>query len=528
MTEEYTDMPSVTGIADEQSIEESSAADPKASLAATSIDSSQSDSSQPGVSNQSGNVSSTSSTTDGWIGGISFSTEFYNPVMANDFMGDPYIANYSGNYYYTESTGTGIVIRNSKTLSGLLATTNDGKTIWQGKSNNLSLIWAPEIHFVNGVWYAYFAGSNNGATVNGSIPKDKNLVHRMYVLKSRTSDPMGEWDFIGKLELPEDQWAIDGTLFQNDDGKLYFIWSGWKDFSEGPNVWKQNLYICELSDPVTVKSDTSRVQICESAYNWEKAVLPQIEGPVILKTPNGNIKCVYSASYSGSNNYALGELTLNGDPMNSSSWSKRSTPILKSDAANNVYSPGHCSFTTSPDQNEIWIIYHAAKQKDAGWDRSARIQKVEFDSSGNIVMDGALNTNQSYLIPSGETVDRRLYEIESGILTNTSTVFYNDAHGGTAVKLLGSDSKIDLNVTPPSSGTYIVYVRYTNPFNYTKNLYITLNNGKDYKVSIKKCGGEGQFAMMACKVSLTDGDNSLSFWGNQGIALDAVIFEKAS
>ena len=64
-------------------------------------------------------------------------------------------------------------------------------------------IWAPEIHFINGKWYAYFAaddGNNNN--------------HRMYVLENTSADPMqGEWIFKGKVADPSDKWAIDGDVF---------------------------------------------------------------------------------------------------------------------------------------------------------------------------------------------------------------------------------------------------------------------------------------------------------------------------
>jgi GH43 family beta-xylosidase len=458
--------------------------------------------------------------------GITFNEVFYNPVMAADMMGDPFVAFYNGFYYYTHSSGTNLTIRKSKTLSGLLSTANTAKVVWLAQDNNLSLIWAPEIHFIENEkrWYAYLAGSDNDATVDGQPIFNKNLVHRMYALKSRTDDPMGEWDFIGKLELPEDKWAIDGTLFQHPEGKLYFIWAGWPENLLLINKEPENLYICELETPSKVKEGTRRVLIAEAFYDWEKIGRAHNEGPFILTTPAGEIKCVYSASWAMADYYCIGELTLTGDPMNSGSWVKKSAPLLRGDKERHVVAPGHCSFTLSPDKREIWMVYHAAKDWGSGFDRNARIQRVNFNSEGQIEMGGPLDLNEPYKLPSGERVERYLFDCESGKAAGAVVESYPGAHNGKAVKLMEEDSSVEIPLSG-LAGDYMIYLRYSSPYSSSKDLTVKIND-QAYRFSMKKCGGEGQFGMVGGMGISLSGGGRLCLYGPSGLILDALILEK--
>ena len=62
-------------------------------------------------------------------------------------------------------------------------------------------------------------------------------------------------------------------------------------------------------------------------------------------------------------------------------WEKKNTPVFSGTAT--VVSPGHASFTKSPDGSEDWIVYHTAKHRGAGWNRNTRMQKFTWDIEGN-------------------------------------------------------------------------------------------------------------------------------------------------
>ncbi len=99
---------------------------------------------------------------------------------------------------------------------------------------------------------------------------------------------------------------------------------------------------------------------------------------------DGKIHIIYSASGSWTNDYCLGQLTLNGDDvLKKESWVKKDTPVFSK--TSEVFGPGHASFVPSPDGAEDWIVYHAAKYSGSGWDRNIRAQKFTWnaDSSPN-------------------------------------------------------------------------------------------------------------------------------------------------
>jgi GH43 family beta-xylosidase len=284
-----------------------------------------------------------------------------NPVATDG--ADPWVIQFENNYYYCYSDDEAIHVNKSDNL--IDAVQMNGRIIWKPEVGNQysKEIWAPELHLIDGKWFIYFAADDG-----------KNDNHRIYVLESKSNDPSGEYFLRGKISALTDKWAIDGTVLQFNE-KLFFIWSGW----QGDINVQQNLYIAEMENPWTIKSE--RVMISKPEFDWEKIGEPLInEGPEVLK--NGNrIFVIYSASGSWTDNYCLGQLELTGeDPMNPDSWKKKEIPVFS--GTENVISPGHASFVKSPNGKEDWIIYHTAKKKGAGWDRNIRMQKFYWKENG--------------------------------------------------------------------------------------------------------------------------------------------------
>lgn len=265
---------------------------------------------------------------------------FYNVVMQDG--ADPWVYKHTdGFYYFTKTTGGNVTLWKSAQLTTIDAAPT--KVVNTGGSG----IWAPELHYINGAWYIYYA-MDDGDNVN----------HRMYVMENTSADPTtGTWQFKGQITDAADKWAIDGTVLQVNGG-LYFIWSGW----EGEVNVRQNLYIAHMSNPWTI--DSGRVEISRPTHSWETNHSPHVnEGPQVIER-GGVISLVFSASGSWTNDYCLGLITADtsSDLMNPASWVKRSQPIFSS--GNGLYGPGHHSFTTSADGTEDWIIYHVAKYRE--------------------------------------------------------------------------------------------------------------------------------------------------------------------
>jgi len=310
-----------------------------------------------------------------WAFGAQSQT-FTNPLLPSG--ADPYSFYKDGFYYYTHTTARNIVLYKSKTIEGLKDV--KPKVIWTPPktgpySKNL---WAPEVMFLQGKWYAYFAADGNN-----------NINHRMYVLENPSADPMeGEWTFKGQITDATNKWAIDGDVIEHM-GKLYMVWSGWEGDANG----KQEIYIARLKNPWTVEGN--RVKISTPEYEWEKhgdlnePDLKHVdvnEGPQFLVRKN-KIFVVYSASGCWTDNYALGLLTASAkaDLLDPKAWTKSKTPLFITSTKNEVYSPGHNSFFKSPDGREDWILYHANDKpgQGCGGFRSPRAQKFSWNDDGS-------------------------------------------------------------------------------------------------------------------------------------------------
>ncbi len=277
---------------------------------------------------------------------------------------DPWVVQHQDLYYYCYSHRGAIWINTSGVLQD--AVQFKGEAVWRpvrGTAYSREL-WAPELHWLQGRWYIYVAADDG-----------QNRNHRMVVLQSGTKDALGEYAFKGKITDPSDKWAIDGTVLDHQ-GRLYFIWSGWP----GDENVQQDLYIARMENPWTI--DSARVRISTPEHDWERIGRPLInEGPQVLKHKD-RVFIIYSASGSWTDHYCLGQLTLTGsDPLDAQAWQKKPTPVFSSTAT--VFSPGHASFTQSPDGAEDWIIYHTARHAGAGWNRQTRMQPFTWDSEGN-------------------------------------------------------------------------------------------------------------------------------------------------
>jgi GH43 family beta-xylosidase len=224
-------------------------------------------------------------------------------------------------------------------------------------------IWAPELQWIDGKWYVYFALFNGG---NGK--------ERMWVLEGKSDDPQGVFECKGQLKIPTDRWAIDGSVLSTDKGENYFIWSGWDGFT---NV-SQNIYIASMSTPWTISSD--RICISKPEFEWEKQGYPHVnEGPQVLMH-HGKIFIIYSASGSWTDDYCLGQLTYTGgDFLNPDSWMKESNPVFSK--TDTIFGPGHASFVKVKDQD--YIIYHAARCSNSGWARQIRWKPFTWKEDGS-------------------------------------------------------------------------------------------------------------------------------------------------
>ncbi len=294
--------------------------------------------------------------------------------------GDPFIAEYDGDYYYTFTTGGGIDIFKTDSLDKINVT--DRKTVfWCGESGTVGDIWAPEIHKIGDRWYIVAcAVFDSNIVEKGLMPDAKQFNDHSdyyrygFVLESNTEDIFGEYSFKAIL-APGGLNNIDGTYLKKD-GRLYYVFSGYND------VANQSLYIAEMENPYTFKTDDEgevrAVEISKPIHLWETRGWKVNEGPAVLYHGD-DVYIVYSASGYSSGSYCMGMLTLEcDDVMSPFAWSKSLLPVVTHQPFRGLYNLGHCSFLYT-ESGETYMVYHANTTKS--FDQSPRlsyIKKVEF------------------------------------------------------------------------------------------------------------------------------------------------------
>lgn len=302
----------------------------------------------------------------------------YNDLWISQ-RADPFVCYRDGWYYFTASIPEYdcIALRRAKTLSEL--PDSEEKVIWRKHDNGemSEHIWAPELHFLFGKWYIYFAGGE----------KDDVWKIRPYVLECCGDDPINDkWMERGKLcraredEFSFEAFSLDTTVFENN-GKYYCVWAE----KTGVGAQISNLYIAEMESANQLK--TVQVLLTTPDYEWERRGFWVNEGPAALKHGD-ELFLTYSASETGTD-YCIGMLTANKDSdlLDPLSWSKERYPVLETNEEKEIYGPGHNSFTVDEEGNNI-MVYHARKEAEITGNplynpnRHAMLMKIKWDNAG--------------------------------------------------------------------------------------------------------------------------------------------------
>ncbi|MBU5353568.1 family 43 glycosylhydrolase [Paenibacillus barcinonensis] len=302
---------------------------------------------------------------------------FTNPVLEQ--RADPWVYRHTDGYYYFSASVPAfdrIEIRRAETLEALREA--EPVTAWTKRETGLmsANIWAPEIHFIDGKWYIYFAAAHTSETNDGLFD------HRMYVLENASANPLeGKWMEKGQIRTRWESFALDSTTFEHK-GTRYLVWAQ-KDPSIDGN---SNLYISEMENPWTLRGE--QVMISTPEYDWEIIGFKVNEGAAVLHR-NGRLFISYSASATD-HHYCMGLLTADEDAnlLDPASWVKSPEPVFQTCEENGQYGPGHNSFTVSPDGKTDILIYHARNYKEIEGDplydpnRHARAQVIHWNEDG--------------------------------------------------------------------------------------------------------------------------------------------------
>src|SRR5699024_10652467 len=149
------------------------------------------------------------------------------------------------------------------------------RTVWRKHDSGpmSQLIWAPEIHYIDGKWFIYFAAAETTA-----FDKNGMFQHRMFCIECDSEDPMeseDNWVERGQIKTLIDSFSLDATTFEANN-KLYYVWA-----QKDPEIkGNSNIYIAEMSNPWTLS--TEPVMLTKPEYEWETRGFWVNEGPAIL------------------------------------------------------------------------------------------------------------------------------------------------------------------------------------------------------------------------------------------------------
>ncbi len=310
---------------------------------------------------------------------------FRNPVLK--WGPDPHVTVFKKRYYLLHTQGSRIDLKVTEDITDADNAKAVQVFVSSGHGPNAADIWAPEMHRMDGGWHIYYTATT---------PDHNDGNRRIFVLRNPNTYPeKGGWEDLGALQLVNNRFAIDGSVFEYRN-RPYFTWSTKID-------GQQCIAVARMETPVKLASP--EVIISRPRRWWEVQGLRVNEGPAALK--NGkNMFIVFSASFYRSEQYCLGLLRLRpgGDPLKPEDWTKLPGPVFGSSGRTFAYGPGHNCFFRSPDDTEWWICYHARPRPYEGNidKRSIRIQPFTWDKDGFPVFGEPVSCDKELSKPSGQ------------------------------------------------------------------------------------------------------------------------------
>lgn len=271
-----------------------------------------------------------------------------------------------GNYYMTGSSGDNIWayaaglelwkspdLQHWSYLGVVWNIEKEGK--WEKKWQNLHgkparALWAPEIHYIKGNYFICLSMPPSGISI----------------LKSTTGKPEGPYVHATTITDKPFVNGIDPTLFQDDDGKVYFTWSGgnrialMKDDMSG---FDGEMHQIKLENPDHTPSHHAEKCIGRGMNDLGH------EGAVLFKA-NGKYYLGAADDYEG----------------------RYSTCLSVSD---NIYGPYTMRHESVPcgggtnffkDKQGNWWSTYFGNDNQSPWREKPGLIKVEFDQKGKVII----------------------------------------------------------------------------------------------------------------------------------------------
>lgn len=315
-------------------------------------------------------------------------TVYKNPLGIA--IGDPFVMKYKNNYYLYGTTDAG---------NGYKCWVSTDLVNWayygyafhkkdqpDGLKFGMGSFWAPEVIPYKGKFYMVYT----------TAPDPSILGHsRLRLALAVSNSPTGPFinvkaPIFGNDDVQRDY--LDGSIFIDEDGTpyLYYVVGKKSNVIDGKET--SQIFVCQLSEDLT-EVVGEHILVAQPEKPWEKkpsAGQYENEGPFVFKYED-----TYYLTYSGNiyttPDYSVGCATA---PRPLGPWTKYDEPVLKKDLGIGVSGPGHNSFTISPDNSELFIVYHSHKEPgnpDAG--RVLNIDRAYFEN-GVLKINGPTRSDQ--------------------------------------------------------------------------------------------------------------------------------------
>jgi len=345
---------------------------------------------------------------------ISGSSLYYNNSLFKDgpFVGDPFLL-YDDGVFYLYGTTRKYVNPGKITeafevyFSTDLVNWTDGGACYTPEKSDWckSRLWAPEVYKIDGRYYMYYTGAvSDTGVLHGSVCVADSPIGPF---SNKVADGITGRKPI--FDFGSDFPTIDGTLFTDDDGSLYYFFvrdqigdnssSGGTDVSTRSTLWG-----VELENPYTIKEGSAPVKLTEVGRStiddknkrsqaWELQQGKWNEGPFVLKH-DGKYYLTYSANYFGSKYYAIG-YAVSDSPLGSYTKPKQAEIMgidPKEDASRAYFcGTGHAMFLDIG--GEMFVVYHTLIPDTDTW-RHFTVDRAGFREDGSLYINGPTVTAQ--------------------------------------------------------------------------------------------------------------------------------------
>jgi GH43 family beta-xylosidase len=256
-------------------------------------------------------------------------------------------------------------------------------------ARQLNIFYATDLFVFNNELYAYTTVGIDLLVPPEIASKVRafNDLFRIFLLKCDGSDPLGSWSIVERIVTPWDLMAIDPCPVETKNGLLFF-WSG-----HTPKSFFLNIMAVPMKSLSELEGNASILLSPDEEHEEEVN-----EGPTPLVL-NGEIHGMfYSRGNVWKKNYRLEYADCTGDPLQSSSWSKRSAQVwYGEDSADGIKGLGHGAVILDPNLppqgtsgrekrgNYYWLLYQYKRGiNSTPAKRAVAAQTFFADDEGNL------------------------------------------------------------------------------------------------------------------------------------------------